>query len=116
MTSVSSAMNFCSSQKWTSQKRLEAGENWLRLSGTPRAPTRLDSIGVSLGRERMCVREVTWEGCRVEWPGGGRPQRKRLAAVEKHEGARLERERKRLVVETAGADVGGRTMEDVESD
>lgn len=73
-------------------------------------------MGVSLGRERMCVREATWEGCRVEWPGGGRPQRKRLAADEKYEGARLEPERKRLVVETAGADVGGRTIEDVESD
>lgn len=52
----------------------------------------------------------------MEWPGGGRPQSKRLAAAEKYEGARLEPDRKRLVVEAEGADVGGRTMEDVESD
>ena len=62
------------------------------------------------------MREAIWDGCRVEWPGGGRPQSKRLAAVEKYEGARLEPERKRLVVEAAGADTGGRTMEDVEPD
>lgn len=52
----------------------------------------------------------------MEWPGGGRPQRRRLAAAERDEGARLEPERKRLVVEADGADVGGRMMEDVESD
>lgn len=52
----------------------------------------------------------------MEWPVGGRPQRRRLAAVERYEGARLEPERKRLVVEAEGADVGGRMMEDVESD
>lgn len=52
----------------------------------------------------------------MEWPGGGRPQRRRLAAAERDEGARLEPERKRLVVEADGTDVGGRMMEDVESD
>lgn len=59
---------------------------------------------MSAGRERVCVREVIWDGCRVEWPGLGRPHRKRLAVVEKYDGAaRLEVERRRLVVELAGA-------------
>lgn len=60
--------------------------------------------------------EVIWEGCRVEWPGGGRPKRRRLAVVEKYEGARLEPERKRLVVEIAGASACGRAVEAVEAD
>ena len=108
-------MYLCSSQKWASQK-LGAIENWLRLSGSPRAPMALDSIGVSAGKESVWVREAIWDGCRVEWPGGGRPQSKRLAVVEKDEGACLMHERKRLVEEAAGADVCGWTVEDLESD
>ena len=108
-------MYLCSSQKWASQK-LGASENSLRLSGSPKAPMALDSIGVSAGKERACVREVIWDGCRVEWPGGGRPQSKRLVVVEKYEGARLVRERKRLVEDAAGADVCGWMVEGLESD
>lgn len=62
---------------------------------------------MSTGRERVYVRAEIWDGNRVEWLGGGRPQKKRLAAVEKCEGARLEAERWRLMLEVAGADVGG---------
>ena len=47
----------------------------------------------------------------MEWAGGRRPQRRRLAAVEKTEGACLEFERERLVVEAAGGDVDGLTVE-----
>ena len=115
MTSVSSSVCCCSSQKWVSQKRLGVGENWLRLSGAPRAPIRLESMGVSLGRERMRVSDSMWRGSRVEWPGGRRPHRIRLAAVEKIEGACLEPERERLVVEeAAGCDVDGLTLENEE--
>lgn len=64
----------------------------------------------------MCVRAAIWDGCRVEWLGGGRPQRMRLAVVKKCEGARLEVERRRLTVEDAGVDVGGRSVEAVEAD
>ena len=54
------------------------------------------------------MREAIWDGCRVEWPGGRRPQRRRLAVVEKNEGARLEPERRMLVVlELAEEDVDG---------
>ena len=56
MTSVSSSVCCFSSQKCGSQKQLGVGENWLRLSGTPSAPIRLESMSVSLGRERMRVR------------------------------------------------------------
>ena len=99
-----------------SQKQLGVGENWLRLTGTPWAPIKLDSMGVSPGRERMCVRDSILDGCRVEWPGGRRPQRRRLAAVEKYEGACLEPERERLVVEAAGVDADGQILENEESD
>lgn len=58
MTSVSSSVCCCSSQKCESQKQLGVGENWLRLIGTPRAPIRLESMGVSLGRERMRVSDA----------------------------------------------------------
>ena len=90
MTSVSSSMYFFSNQKWASQKQLGACENWLRLMGTSRAPTMLESIGVSTGRESVCVSVAIWAGFRVEWPGGGRPQRKRLAVVEKYERLEVE--------------------------
>lgn len=43
----------------------------------------LESIGVSAGRERVCVSVGICAGCRVGCEGGGRPHRKRLAAVEK---------------------------------
>ncbi len=69
--------------------------------------------GVLGGRERVCVRVVMWEGERVGWRGGGRPQRKRLARVER-EGARfLEAEGGGWRAEGAGEEVGGR-MEEVE--
>ena len=50
----------------------------------------------------------------MEWTGGRRPQRRRLAAVEKTEGACLEPERERLVVEAVGGDVDGLTVENDE--
>ncbi len=64
----------------------------------------LESMGVSMGRERVYVRAAIWVGCRVEWPGGGRPQRRRLAVAEKDEGGRLESERRRLLVDAAGVE------------
>ena len=76
----------------------------------------LESMGVSAGRESVYVSAQTWDGCRVEWLGGGRPQRKRLAAVEKYEGARLEAKRWRLMVEVEGADVCGCSVVAVEAD
>lgn len=57
-----------------------------------------------------------WDGCRVEWPGGGRPQRNRLAVVEKYEGARLETDRRRLVLEVVEAEVCERAVEALEAD
>ena len=66
MTSVSSSMCFCSNQKCASQKQLGTGEYWLRLNGAPSAPTRLESMGVSRGSERMFVRAEIWDGCMVE--------------------------------------------------
>ena len=97
-----------------SQKQVGVGENWLRLSGTPRAPIMLESMGVSLGRERMRVSDCMWRDSRVEWLGGRRPQRKRLAAVEKAEGACLEPERERLVVEAAGGNFDGLALDNDE--
>lgn len=61
--------------------------------------------------------EAIWDGCRVEWPGGGRPQRRRLAAVEKYEGAaRLVAELRRLVVEPAGVAFCEKSVDAVEAD
>ena len=114
MTSVSSSVCFCSSQKCGSQKQLGVAENWPRLSGTPRAPIRLASMGVSAGRERMRVSDSIWDDFNEEWPGGCRPQRSRVAVVEKIEGARLEPERERLVMDAAGGDVDGLTLENEE--
>ena len=114
MTSVSSSVCCCSSQKCGSQKQLGEGENWLRLRGTPRAPIRLESMGVSLGRERMRVSDSIWDDFNLEWPGGRRPHRRRLAVVERIEGACLELERERLVVEAAGGDVDGLMLENEE--
>ena len=62
ITSVSSSMYRCSNQKCASQKQLGVGENWLRLSGRPRAPIRLDSMGVSSGKDRVSVREAICDG------------------------------------------------------
>ena len=73
-------------------------------------------MGVSVGRERVCVRDAICDGCRVEWPGGGRPQSKRLAAAERNDGLRLDFELTRLVVEFAGIEVCGMTFEAVEAD
>lgn len=73
-------------------------------------------MGVEVGRERVCVRDAIWDGCRVEWPGGGRPQSKRLAAVERNDGLRLDFELTRLVVEFAGVDICGISVEAVEAD
>ena len=73
-------------------------------------------MGVSTGRERVCVKDAIWDGCRVEWPGGGRPQSKRFAAAESNDGLRLDLELTRLVVELAGVDACGMTVEAVEAD
>ena len=68
---------------------------------------------MSTGRERVYVRAAIWVGCRVEWPGGGRPQSRRLAVVEKYERLRL---RRRLVLDAAGADDCGGSVVAVEAD
>ena len=73
-------------------------------------------MGVEVGSERVCVRDAIWDGCRVAWPGGGRPQSKRFAAAERSDGLRLDFELTRLVVEFAGVDVCGMTAEAVEAD
>ena len=59
------------------------------------------------------MRAAIWVGCRVEWPGGGRPQSRRLAVVEKYERLRL---RRRLVLDAVGADDCGGSVVAVEAD